>query len=59
MTASMHNAGSKETARPAAFALADLGPPVLIVPGNMDHRDVVPDLWEEADLQMLHRSSSM
>jgi uncharacterized protein len=53
----LHNAGGRETARPAAFALADLGPPVLIVPGNMDHRDVVPDLWEEAGLQMLHRSS--
>jgi uncharacterized protein len=53
----LHNAGSRETALPAAFALANLGPPVLIVPGNMDHRDVVPDLWEEAGLRMLHRSS--
>ena len=23
----------------------------------MDHRDVVPDLWEEAGLRMIHRSS--
>ncbi len=53
----LHNGGSKETARPAAFSLASLGPPVLIVPGNMDHRDVVPDLWNEAGLQMLHCSS--
>jgi uncharacterized protein len=53
----LHNASSKIAARPAAFALAGLGPPVLIVPGNMDHRDVVPDLWEEAGLRMLHRSS--
>jgi Icc-related predicted phosphoesterase len=53
----LHNAGSRETALPAAFALASLGPPVLIVPGNMDHRDFVPDLWEEAGLRMLHRSS--
>ena len=53
----LHNAGSRETALPAAFALANLGPPVLIVPGNMDQRDVVPDLWGEAGLRMLHRSS--
>jgi Icc-related predicted phosphoesterase len=53
----LHNASSKIAARPAALALAGLGPPVLIVPGNMDHRDVVPDLWEEAGLRMLHRSS--
>jgi Icc-related predicted phosphoesterase len=53
----LHNASGMETARPAAFALAGLGPPVLIVPGNMDHRDIVPDLWDEAGLGMLHRSS--
>lgn len=53
----LHNAGSRETAQPAAFALASLGPPVLIVPGNMDHRDVVPDLWEKAGLRMLHGAS--
>lgn len=53
----LHNAANKNAASPAALALASLGPPVLIVPGNMDHRDVVPDLWEEAGLRMLHRSS--
>jgi uncharacterized protein len=53
----LHNGGSLETARPAAFALAGLGPPVVIVPGNMDHRDFVSGLWEEAGLQILHRSS--
>jgi hypothetical protein len=53
----LHNAGSRETARPAAFALAGLGLPVLIVPGNMDHRDVVHDLWNEAGLRMLHRTT--
>jgi len=53
----LHNAASKNAARPAALALACLGPPVLIVPGNMDHRDVVPDLWDEAGLRMLHSSS--
>jgi len=53
----LHNASGKMAARPAIHALACLGPPVLIVPGNMDHRDVVPDLWDEAGLRMLHRSS--
>ena len=53
----LHNAGSRETALPAAFALASLGPPVLIVPGNMDRRDFVPDLWMQAGLRMLHQSS--
>jgi len=53
----LHNAGSRETALPAAYALASLGPPVLIVPGNMDRRDFVPDLWMQAGLRMLHRSS--
>jgi Icc-related predicted phosphoesterase len=32
----LHNASGMETARPAAFALAGLGPPVLIVPGCQD-----------------------
>jgi Icc-related predicted phosphoesterase len=54
----LHNGGSKESARPAALSLARLGAPVLIVPGNMDHKDVVPDLWVQAGLQMLHRSFS-
>ncbi len=53
----LHNAGSRQTARPAALALAGLGPPVIIVPGNMDHRDVVPELWDEAGMRMLHRTS--
>jgi hypothetical protein len=53
----LHNAGSRETASPAAHALASLVPPVLIVPGNMDHRDFVPDLWNEAGLRMLHKTS--
>jgi uncharacterized protein len=53
----LHNGGSRETARPAAVALAGLGPPVIIVPGNTDHRDFVSGLWEEAGLKLLHRSS--
>jgi Icc-related predicted phosphoesterase len=54
----LHNAGSRETASPTALALAGLGLPVLIVPGNMDHRDFVSSLWEQAGLQMLHQSST-
>ncbi len=50
----LHNASMLDQARPAAEALAKIGPPVLIVPGNMDHRDVVPDLWREAGLTMIH-----
>jgi Icc-related predicted phosphoesterase len=53
----LHNGGNQQTARPAAFALAGLGPPVFIVPGNMDHRDFASCLWEEAGLQNLHGSS--
>jgi hypothetical protein len=29
---------------------------VLIVPGNMDRKDVVPDLWNEAGLIYLHQT---
>lgn len=53
----LHNASMPEQARLASEALAKIGPPVLIVPGNMDHRDVVPDLWKEAGLTMIHGSS--
>jgi Icc-related predicted phosphoesterase len=53
----LHNGGSRETALPAALALARMGPPVIIVPGNMDHKDFVPHLWKEAGLLMLHGSS--
>lgn len=53
----LHNASAPEQARPVAEALAKIGPPVLIVPGNMDHRDVVPDLWREAGLTMIHGTS--
>lgn len=53
----LHNGGSRETALPAAIALARMGPPVIIVPGNMDHKDFVPHLWKEAGLLMLHGSS--
>lgn len=53
----LHNGSLMERARPAANALARLGLPVLIVPGNMDHRDVVPELWREAGFILLHQSS--
>jgi uncharacterized protein len=53
----LHNGSDKEMARPAAEALAALGPPVLIVPGNMDRKDVIPDLWNEMGLINIDRSS--
>ena len=52
----LHNGSSRRAAVPVAVALADLGRPVLIVPGNMDHKDVVPDLWRDFGFKMLHRS---
>jgi len=36
----LHNGGNRETARPAALALAGLGLPVLIVPGCKDSNTV-------------------
>jgi len=53
----LHNGSNREEARPAAKALASIGPPVLIVPGNMDRRDVIPDLWNEAGLINIDRKS--
>ena len=53
----LHNGGRRETALPAAFALGSMGPPVIIVPGNTDHRDFAPHLWREAGLLMLHEST--
>lgn len=52
----LHDGSSRETAWPTANALAGLGLPVLIVPGNMDHKDVAIKLWKEAGFIMLHRS---
>jgi Icc-related predicted phosphoesterase len=52
----LHNGSHREEAMPVTTALARLGPPVLIVPGNMDHKDVVPDLWSEAGFIMLHQT---
>jgi uncharacterized protein len=53
----LHNGSTREKAGPTVKALATLGLPVLIVPGNMDHKNVVPKLWREAGYVMLHRSS--
>jgi Icc-related predicted phosphoesterase len=53
----LHNGSGRRAAEPVAAALACLDLPVLIVPGNMDHRDVVPEIWRDAGLIMLHRSS--
>ena len=55
----LHNGGSRKTALPTALALARIGFPVIIVPGNMDHKDFVPDLWKETGFKMLHGSSLM
>ena len=52
----LHNGSQKKEAMPVASALARLGPPVLIVPGNMDRKDIVPDLWNEAGFIMLHQT---
>ena len=53
----LHNGSGPEKAQPVAEALAKLGPPVLIVPGAMDHRDVVPHIWKDAKIKMIHSSS--
>jgi uncharacterized protein len=50
----LHNGSSRRAAVPVAVALADLGRPVLIVPGNMDHKEVVPDLWRDFGFINLH-----
>jgi Icc-related predicted phosphoesterase len=53
----LHNLEPVDQARPVAEALARLGPPVLIVPGNMDPRKIVPTLWKNAGLRMIHGES--
>ena len=52
----LHNGGYRKVAMPVAKTLARLDRPVLIVPGNMDRKDVVPDLWNEAGFTMLHQT---
>lgn len=53
----LHNGGTPKETRPVAEALASLGPPVMIVPGNMDPKGFVLDLWKEAGLTVLHARS--
>jgi Icc-related predicted phosphoesterase len=53
----LHNASLREEARQTARALENLGSIVLIVPGNMDRKDVVLDIWSESGFVMLHQSS--
>ena len=53
----LHNGDTPEGARPVAEALASLGPPVLIVPGNMDPKGFVLDLWKDLGLRVMHGSS--
>ncbi len=53
----LHNLEPGDRARPVAEALGSLGPPVLIVPGNMDPKEIVPGLWKSVGLNMIHRDS--
>ena len=53
----LHNGSSAAEARPVAKALDDLDLPVLIVPGNMDHRNVVPEIWKSLGFRMMHCAS--
>jgi len=53
----LHNLETVDRARPVAETLARLGPPVLIVPGNMDPKEIAPKLWKSAGLRMIHRDS--
>ena len=53
----LHNGGTPEEAKPVAEALASLGPPVLIVPGNMDPKGFVLDIWKDAGLKVMHGQS--
>ena len=54
----LHNSGTIQEARPIARALASQSTPVFIVPGNMDPKGFVLDLWQEVGLTVLHDKSS-
>jgi len=53
----LHNGSDRDLAKPVAKALSKLGSPVLIVPGNMDNKDVVSNLWSEEGLINIHGGS--
>jgi uncharacterized protein len=53
----LHNGGTPEEARPVAETLASLGLPVLIVPGNMDPKGFVLDLWKDSGLRVMQGRS--
>lgn len=53
----LHDGGSEDEAMPVIDALGDLGPSILIVPGNMDPRGFAIRLWEKAGFLVLHKRS--
>jgi len=53
----LHNSGTIQEARPVARAIASQSTPVFIVPGNMDPKGFVLDLWQEVGLTVLHGKS--
>lgn len=53
----LHNMGTVEKAQLVVEALATLGRPVLIVPGNMDPREFALKLWKKAGFINLHEQS--
>jgi len=53
----LHDGGSEREAMPVIEALGDLGPSILIVPGNMDPRGFAVRLWENAGFSVLHKRS--
>lgn len=55
----LHDGGSPEEARPVLEALGRMQQRKLIVPGNMDSRAFVVDLWQNAGLTVLDRQSKI
>lgn len=53
----LHNSGTIQEARPVARALFSQSTPVFIIPGNMDPKGFVLDLWQEVGLTVLHGKS--
>jgi uncharacterized protein len=53
----LHDGGSEMEAMTVIETLGDLGPSILIVPGNMDPRGFAVRLWEKAGFSVLHKRS--